>query len=313
MNIATTDFSFKGQTNLYHGKVRDVYYIGDKVAMIATDRISAFDYKFPELIPHKGQVLNQIATYFLEATKDIAPNWLLSVPDPNVSLGHKCEPVMIEAIVRGTLLGSAWRAYEKGEREISGIPVADGLSEYHIFETPLLTPTTKSENDEPITYQEIIDQGLVDKEHLDQINNYAQKLFARGQEMAKARGLILADTKYEFGFLNGEIYLMDEIHTPDSSRYFYKDSYDAYLSDNTAGKPKQLSKEFMREWLLEKGFSNQPGETAPALDDEVIEMISQRYIELYEKLIGEKFVPDTSENPLERIEANINKALDNSQ
>lgn len=312
MNIATTDFSFKGQTNLYHGKVRDVYYIGDKVAMIATDRISAFDYKFPELIPHKGQVLNQIATYFLEATKDIAPNWLLSVPDPNVSLGHKCEPVMIEAIVRGTLLGSAWRAYAQGERQISGIPVADGLSEYHIFETPLLTPTTKSENDEPITYQEIIDQGLVDKEHLDQINDYAQKLFARGQEMANARGLLLADTKYEFGFLNGEIYLMDEIHTPDSSRYFYKDSYDAYLADNTADKPKQLSKEFMREWLIEKGFSNQPGEVAPKLDDEVIEMISQRYIELYEKLIGEKFIPDNSENPLKRIEENINRALDNS-
>lgn len=312
MNVASTDFSFSGQTDLYHGKVRDVYSVGDKIIMVATDRISAFDHKFEELIPHKGQVLNQIATHFLEATKDVAPNWLESAPDPNVSIGVRCEPILVEVILRGALLGSSWRAYEKGERAISGVPVADGLSEYHIFDTPLVTPTTKSENDEPITYAEIIEQGLVSKERLDQIYDYAQKLFARGQEMASERGLFLADTKYEFGIKDGQVILMDEIHTPDSSRYFYKDSYDSYLSGNSSEKPKQLSKEFLREWLIDKGFSNQPGETAPVLDDEVTKMISDRYIELYEKIIGEKFIPDTSENPLDRIEKNIKVALGES-
>ncbi|OGL31065.1 phosphoribosylaminoimidazolesuccinocarboxamide synthase [Candidatus Saccharibacteria bacterium RIFCSPHIGHO2_12_FULL_41_12] len=309
MNIATTDFSFKGQTNLYHGKVRDVYYIGNKIVCVATDRISAFDYKFPELIPHKGQVLNQIAAHFLEETKDVAPNWLISAPDPNVSIGYKCKPIMIEVIVRGSLLGSAWRAYEHGIKTVSGVVLPDGLSEYHVFDVPIITPTTKSETDDPITYQEIIDQKLVDKEHLYRIYNYAQKLFARGREMANKRGLILADTKYEFGFLNNQVCLIDEIHTPDSSRYFYKDSYDAYLSGSSDQKPVQLSKEFLREWLLDKGFSNQAGEFAPMIDDEVIDMISDRYVELYEKLIGEKFIPNNDDSPLERIGANINSAL----
>lgn len=312
MDIASTDFSFPGQTNIYHGKVRDVYSVGDKIIMVATDRISAFDHKFPELIPHKGQVLNQLATHFLEATKDVAPNWLEATPDPNVSIGVKCEPIMVEVILRGALLGSSWRAYEKGDRDISGVPVADGLREYHIFEQPLVTPTTKSENDEPITYDEIIAEGLVSKEYLDQIYDYAQKLFARGQQMASERGMFLADTKYEFGIKDGQIILMDEIHTPDSSRYFYKDSYDAYLSGASSEKPKQLSKEFLREWLLEKGFSNQPGETPPVLDAEVTKMISDRYIELYEKLIGEKFVPSTDANMLSRIESNITKYLENN-
>lgn len=305
MDIAGTDFSFPGQSNVYHGKVRDVYSVGDRMIMVATDRISAFDHKFEELIPNKGQVLNQIATHFLQATKDVAPNWLEASPDPNVSIGAKCEPVMVEIVVRGALLGYSWRTYDSGERIISGVTLPEDLSEYHIFDKPLITPTTKSENDEPITYDEIIEQNLVSKEDLDQIYDYAYKLFAKGQAMAEERGLLLADTKYEFGKRDGQIILMDEIHTPDSSRYFYKDSYDAYLSGSSTDRPAQLSKEFLREWLIEKGFSNQPGEIAPILDAEIISAISNRYIELYEKLIGEKFIPDKSEDKVARIEKNI--------
>lgn len=308
--LPSTSFVFPHQENVYHGKVRDVYTLPDHVIMVATDRISAFDYKFPELIPHKGQVLNQIAAYFLENTKDAAPNWLQAVPDPNVAVGKKCEPVMIEVVMRGALLGSAWRAYNAGNKVISGVELPDGLKEYSFFEKPIITPTTKSEEDEPITYDEIIAQNLVSKDHLDQIYEYAYKLFTKGQTMAEQRGLILADTKYEFGLLDGEIVLMDEIHTPDSSRYFYKDSYEAFLSGQSPSKPKQLSKEFFREWLIERNFTNQPGEVAPALTPEIINQISERYIELYEIVTGEKFVPDKSPDPVARIEQNITKFLE---
>lgn len=304
-SLTTTDFSLPGQTNLYHGKVRDVYMIGDdRLVSVATDRISAFDVILPRPIPYKGQVLNQIAAYFLEATKDIVPNWLLATPDPNVSVGVKAEPFKIEMIIRGYLVGSAWRNYQSGMRELCGVKLPDGLKEYDAFPEPIITPTTKADegHDEDIAPDDIIAQGLATKEQWHQLADYTQKLFAKGQEMAAARGLLLVDTKYEFGLHNGEIIVIDEIHTPDSSRYFYADKAD------TA--PKHLSKEFVREWLLAQGFSGQAGQVVPEMDDAFVAQVSERYIELYEELTGEQFVKADSTQLLKRIEGNITNYLE---
>lgn len=314
--IKQTDFVFPGQTRLYHGKVRDMYDIGDKyILAVSTDRISAFDVILPRQIPHKGAVLNQVAAHFLKEASSVVPNWLIDTPDPNVSLGYKFEPVKIEVIVRGILVGSAWRSYQNGSREICGVKIPDGLKEYDAFPEPIITPTTKAEegHDEDITGGglEIIKLGLAAEQEWDKICDYALKLFAKGQGMAAARGLLLADTKYEFGRKDGEIRLIDEVHTADSSRYFYKDSYDTYLKNREGERPKQLSKEFVREWLMEHGFSGQHGQTVPELPDEFIDEISRRYIELYEILTGRKFQPpDAAENILERIETNTKNALE---
>ena len=310
--ISKTDFLFPGQTALYHGKVRDVYTINDKLLlMVATDRISAFDVVLPKAIPYKGQVLNQLAAHFLEKTKDIVPNWLEAVPDPNVSAGVKAEPVMIEMIVRGVLVGSAWRSYESGDRELCGVPLPEGMQEYDAFASPIVTPTTKAEegHDENITPDEIIAQGLATTEEWQQLSDYSLKLFARGQEMARAQGLVLADTKYEFGKLNGKIILIDEVHTPDSSRYFYADSYDAYVAGQKTEKPKQLSKEFVREWLMDQGFKGDAGQAMPEITDEFVNQVSERYIELYEKVSGQKFAKTDTTDILKRIESNVTQYL----
>ncbi len=311
--ISTTDFSFPGQTGLYHGKVRDVYSLGDdKLLMIVTDRISAFDVILPKPIPYKGQVLNQLAAHFLDKTKDIVPNWLQATPDPNVSAGTKAEPVLIEMIVRGCLVGSAWREYQGGARELCGVTLPEGMKEYDAFPTPIVTPTTKADegHDENITPKEILAQGLATAEEWQQLEGYALRLFARGQEMAQAQGLVLADTKYEFGKADGQIILIDEIHTPDSSRYFYADSYKAYTGDNATEKPKQLSKEFVREWLMERGFKGDTGQALPDLSDDFIAQISERYIELYEKMAGEAFVKADAADVMKRIETNVTQYLE---
>jgi phosphoribosylaminoimidazole-succinocarboxamide synthase len=310
--IATTDFHFPGQTALYHGKVRDVYTISDKLVMVATDRISAFDVILPRAIPYKGQVLNQLAAYFLDKTRDIVPNWLEAVPDPSVSAGTKADPVMVEMIVRGSLVGSAWREYRAGNRELCGVPLPDGMKEYDAFPEPIVTPTTKADegHDENITPKEIIAQGLASAEEWQQLSDYALKLFARGQEMARAQGLVLADTKYEFGRQDGKIILIDEIHTPDSSRYFYADGYDAYVGGQADETPKQLSKEFVREWLMERGFKGEPGQEVPELTDDFVNQVSERYIELYEKMSGQKFVKADAAGALKRIEANVKDYLE---
>ncbi len=312
MAISTTDFKFAGQTGLYHGKVRDVYTIGDdKLLMIATDRISAFDVVLPKPIPFKGQVLNQLAAHFLDKTSDIVPNWLKAVPDPNVSAGVKAEPVLIEMIVRGCLVGSAWREYQAGTRNLCGNKLPESMKEYDRFDPAIVTPTTKADvgHDENITPEEAIKAGLCTADEWQQLSYYALKLFARGQEMAKSQGLMLADTKYEFGRRDGKIILIDEIHTPDSSRYFYADSYEAFVSGKSTDKPKQLSKEFVREWLMERVFSGQPGEKMPDLPDDFIKQVSDRYIELFEKVSGEKFAKADTDDVMERIETNINKYL----
>lgn len=311
--ISTTDFQFPGQTALYHGKVRDVYSIGDNLLlMIVTDRISAFDVVLPRAIPYKGQVLNQLAAHFLEKTSDIVPNWLQAVPDPNVSAGQKAEPVMVEMIVRGCLVGSAWREYQSGTRELCGAALPEGMEENDAFPEPILTPTTKADvgHDENITPDEIIAQGLATAEEWEQLSKYALALFARGQEMARARGLVLVDTKYEFGRLDGKLILIDEVHTPDSSRYFYADSYDAYVGGQKDTPPRQLSKEFVREWLMERDFKGQEGQAVPELTDEFIQQVSDRYIELYEQLSGEKFIKAPADKVMERIEANVTKYLE---
>ncbi len=310
--ISTTDFKFPGQTGLYHGKVRDVYSIGDKtLLMVATDRISAFDVILPRPIPYKGQVLNQIASHFLEKTKDIVPNWLQATPDPSVSVGVRAEPVMVEMIVRGCLVGSAWRSYEAGERSLCGVELPEDMQEYDSFPEPIVTPTTKADvgHDENITPEEIVKQGLATQEEWDQLADYALKLFKRGNEMARARGLALADTKYEFGRLDGKIILIDEIHTPDSSRYFYADSYDAYIGGKKDAAPRQLSKEFVREWLMERGFKGDKGQMVPEMTDDFVQSVSDRYIELYEKVIGEPFVKAPAANIIKRIETNVNNYL----
>ena len=285
-------FQFPNQTNYYKGKVRDVYSIGsDWLVMIASNRISAFDVILPKPIPYKGQVLNQIAAYMLNATKDICPNWLVSVPAPNVSIGKRCIPFKIEMVVRGNLVGHAWRTYVSGKRELCGAAMADGLKENDYFPTPIITPSTKADagHDEDISPAEIIAQGICSEAEWNQLSSYALQLFARGKEIAAKQGLILVDTKYEFGKIGETIYLMDEIHTPDSSRYFYADGFEE--RQQTGERQKQLSKEFVREWLIENNFMGKEGQTVPAMSAEWIDTISKRYIELYEQVIGEKFKP----------------------
>lgn len=308
--LVRTDFEFPGQTGVYHGKVRDVYSIGnDLLVMIATDRISAFDVILPQGIPYKGQVLNQIAAKFLDATADIVPNWKLATPDPMVTAGLRCEPFKVEMVIRGYLTGSAWREYKAGARELCGIKLPDGMRENEKFPTPLITPTTKADegHDENISKEEIIAQGLVGKEDYEQLEKYTQALFARGTEMAAEKGLILVDTKYEFGKKDGKIYLIDEIHTPDSSRYFYAEGYRERFEKGE--EQKQLSKEFVRKWLMENGFQGKEGQKVPEMTSEYCESVSERYIELYEKITGEKFVKaDISDVP-SRIEKNVNTYL----
>lgn len=299
-------FQFPNQTNYYKGKVRDVYSIGnDWLVMIASNRISAFDVILPKPIPYKGQVLNQIAAYMLNATKDICPNWLVSVPAPNVSIGKRCTPFKIEMVVRGNLVGHAWRTYAAGKRELCGAAMPDGLKENDYFLTPIITPSTKADagHDEDISPAEIIAQGICSQAEWDQLSRYALQLFARGKEIAAKQGLILVDTKYEFGKIGETIYLMDEIHTPDSSRYFYADGFEE--RQQTGERQKQLSKEFVREWLIENNFMGKEGQTVPAMSDEWINTISKRYIELYEKVIGETFVPEelSDEETKQRIVA----------
>ncbi len=294
-----------GQTAFYKGKVRDVYTIGPRwLVMIASNRISAFDVILPKPIPYKGQVLNQVAAYMLNATNDICPNWLVNVPAPNVSIGLKCDPFKIEMVVRGNVTGHAWRTYSSGKRILCGINLPDGLHENDFFDEPIITPSTKAAegHDEDISKEEIITRGLVSAIDFETLENYALQLFARGKEIATKRGLILVDTKYEFGKLNDEIILIDEVHTPDSSRYFYADGFEERQSKGE--KQKQLSKEFVREWLIENNFMGKEGQTVPEMNDEWIAIIRDRYIELYEKLIGEKFKPEelTDDETLRRIE-----------
>ena len=308
--LVRTDFNFEGQTNVYHGKVRDVYSIcNDILVMVATDRISAFDVILPKGIPSKGQVLNQIAASFLDATADIVPNWKLATPDPMVTVGKKCEGFAVEMIIRGYLTGSAWRAYKEGCREICGVKLPDGMRENERFPEPIITPTTKAAegHDEDISREEIIAKGIVSKEDYDQVEKYTRALFARGTEIAASKGLILVDTKYEFGKADGKVILMDEIHTPDSSRYFYADGYQEKFEK---GEPqKQLSKEFVRQWLIENGFMGKKGQQVPEMTDEYCETVSQRYIELYEDITGKKFVPCADEDLAARIEKNVSEYL----
>jgi phosphoribosylaminoimidazole-succinocarboxamide synthase len=298
-----TAFKFPGQTAFYRGKVRDVYYISnDIVVMIASNRISAFDVILPSPIPFKGQVLNQIAAYMLQATKDICPNWLLSTPAPNVSIGKKCAPFKIEMVVRGNLTGHAWRTYSSGTKLLCGVTMPDGMKENDLFPAPIITPSTKASegHDEDISAEEIIKQGLANETEWHILSKYALALFARGKEIAAKQGLILVDTKYEFGKIGDEIFLMDEIHTPDSSRYFYADGFEE--RQQKGERQKQLSKEFVREWLIENNFMGKEGQTVPAMSSEWIEVISKRYIELYEKVIGEKFIPqELSDTETEEI------------
>ncbi|MBQ5857318.1 MAG: phosphoribosylaminoimidazolesuccinocarboxamide synthase [Bacteroidales bacterium] len=314
MNALTkTDFNFKGQTKVYHGKVRDVYFIDNKyLVMVASDRISAFDVILPEGIPYKGQVLNQIAALFLDETKDIVPNWKIATPDPMVTVGRLCKPFPVEMIIRGYLTGSSWRTYKSGKREICGVAIPDGMKEHQRFEKPIITPTTKADegHDEDISREEIIRQGLISEEDYKQIEEITYKLFQRGSEIAAKHGLILVDTKYEFGKIGDQIYLMDEIHTPDSSRYFIADEYEECFEK---GLPvKQLSKEFVREWLMANGFQGQEGQQVPEMTPEIVNSISERYIELYEKVTGKKFEKaDESDDILKRIEKNIADCLEN--
>lgn len=309
--ITRTDFKFPNQRNLYHGKVRDVYTIGvDQLVMVATDRISAFDVVLPKGIPYKGQILNQIASKFLDATRDICPNWKTAAPDPMVTAGIACESFPVEMIVRAYLCGSSWRTYTSGQHSICGITLPDGLIENQRFAEPIITPTTKAVHgmhDEDISKEEILAKGLVSEEDYEQLERYSLALFRRGSEIAAERGLILVDTKYEFGKKDGKIYLIDEIHTPDSSRYFYADGYEERFSKGE--RQKQLSKEFVREWLMENGFQGRKGETVPEMTDEVVNNITRRYIELYENITGEKFVGSDQTDVLDRIEKNIRQYL----
>lgn len=304
--IIKTDFHFPGQQSVYHGKVRDVYNIDDKyLVMVATDRISAFDVVLPRGIPYKGQVLNQIASRFLDATADIVPNWKISSPDPVVTIGRFCNPFPVEMIIRGYLTGSSWRTYKGGARDICGVPVPDGMREHQRFAEPIITPTTKAEegHDEDITREEIIRQGLVSEKDYKKLEEYTRKLFQRGTEIASSKGLILVDTKYEFGKVRDQIYLIDEIHTPDSSRYFYADEYEERFAKGET--QKQLSKEFVREWLMANGFQGKEGQIVPEMTDEFVRRVSERYIELFEKVTGETFNRMPSEGVLNRIENNI--------
>lgn len=309
--LTSTHFSFPGQTNVYHGKVRDVYFIGDDLlCMVATDRISAFDVILPEGIPFKGQILNQIAAKFLNATRDIVPNWLLATPDPMVSVGYRCEGYPVEMIVRGYLCGSAWRAYKAGAREICGVKLPEGMRENEKFPTPIITPTTKAEigtHDEDISREEILARGLVPEKEYQLMEQYALALFARGQEIAQKHGLILVDTKYEFGSYKGKVMLMDEVHTPDSSRYFYAEGYAERFE---AGEPqRQLSKEFVREWLMENGFQGKAGQQVPEMTPAIVQSITDRYVELYEGITGDAFMQEETCDLAKRIENNINAYL----
>ena len=309
--LTKTDFKFEGQKSVYHGKVRDVYNINDKLmVMVATDRISAFDVVLPKGIPFKGQVLNQIAAKFLDATTDICPNWKLATPDPMVTIGLKCEGFRVEMIIRSILTGSAWREYKNGCRELCGVKLPDGMKENERFPEPIITPTTKADegHDMNISKEEIIAQGLVSAEDYAVMEDYTRKIFKRGQEIAAKRGLILVDTKYEFGKRDGKVYLIDEIHTPDSSRYFYADGYEEKLAK---GEPqRQLSKEFVRQWLIEHNFMNEPGQVMPEITDEYAESVSERYIELYEHIVGERFERETCDEDIAtRIEQNVSRWL----
>ncbi|MDR0541624.1 MAG: phosphoribosylaminoimidazolesuccinocarboxamide synthase [Dysgonamonadaceae bacterium] len=308
--LVKTDYRFPEQTNVYHGKVRDVYSIGDDLlVMIATDRISAFDVILPQGIPYKGQVLNQIAAQFLDATADILPNWKLATPDPMVTVGLRCQPFKVEMVIRGYLTGSAWREYKAGARTLCGISLPDGMCENEKFPCPLITPTTKADegHDENISKEEIIAQGLVSKDDYEQLEKYTCALFRRGTEIAAAKGLILVDTKYEFGKKDGKIYLIDEIHTPDSSRYFYAEGYPERFERGE--EQKQLSKEFVRKWLMENGFQGKAGQKVPEMTPAYCKSVSERYIELYEKITGEKFIKADSGNVSKRIEAHIQAYL----
>lgn len=309
--LTKTDYNFPGQTGVYHGKVRDVYSInGEQLVMVATDRISAFDVVLPEGIPYKGQMLNQIAAKFLEATKDICPNWKTATPDPMVTVGVMCEGFPVEMIVRGYLCGSAWRTYQSGVREICGVTIPEGMRENQRFTQPIVTPTTKAElgmHDEDISKEEILKQGLATPEEYATLEKYTLALFQRGTEIAAERGLILVDTKYEFGKHNGITYLMDEIHTPDSSRYFYAEGYQERFEKGEA--QRQLSKEFVREWLMDNGFQGKSGQQVPEMTPEIVQGISERYIELYENITGEKFVKEDTGALLERIERNVTEFL----
>lgn len=309
--IVNTNLNFPGQKDVYHGKVREVYSIGsDYLMMLVSDRISAFDVVLPRGIPYKGQVLNQIAEKFLDATQDIVPNWKIDSPDPNVTFGHKCDPYAVEMIVRAYLTGSSWRSYKAGNREICGIPLPDGLREHQKFDKPIITPTTKAqqgEHDEDISRDEILKSKLIPEDEYMLLEKYTMDLFLRGAEIAASQGLILVDTKYEFGKKDGQIYLIDEIHTPDSSRYFYADEYQ-YNFDN--GLPqKQLSKEFVREWLMENGFQGKSGQSVPEMSDEFVNQVSERYIELYESITGDKFERADISDVQMRIERNVTDYL----
>ncbi|MEA2107436.1 MAG: phosphoribosylaminoimidazolesuccinocarboxamide synthase [Bacteroidota bacterium] len=309
--VVKTDFKFPKQKSVYNGKVRDVYNINDEyLVMVVTDRISAFDVVLPKGIPYKGQVLNQIAEKFLDATADIVPNWKIDVPDPMVTIGHFVDPFPVEMIVRGYLTGSSWRLYKKGGREICGVPLPEDLVEHQRFPEPILTPTTKADigHDENISREEIIKQGLVSKEDYELLEKYSLELFKRGSEIAKEMGLILVDTKYEFGKKDGKIYLIDEIHTPDSSRYFYLDGYEE--RQQKGENQKQLSKEFVREWLMEQGFQGDKGQKVPEMPKDFVNEVSDRYIELYEKITGDKFVKADATQINDRIEKNVTAKLD---
>ncbi|MEA3444681.1 MAG: phosphoribosylaminoimidazolesuccinocarboxamide synthase [Bacteroidota bacterium] len=305
-SITETSFKFQGVKNFYKGKVRDVYTLDNEMmVMVVSDRISAFDVVLPKGIPYKGQVLNQIAEKFLDATADIVPNWKIASPDPMVTVGHYCEPFAIEMIIRGYLTGSSWRSYKKGARQICGVPVAEGMMEHQGFGEPIITPTTKATegHDEDISKEEILKQGIVSEEDYVLLEKYTRQLFRRGSEIADKMGLILVDTKYEFGKKDGQIYLIDEIHTPDSSRYFYKDGYaDRFLKGENQ---KQLSKEFVREWLMENGFQGKEGQKIPVMGDGFVTQVSERYIELYESITGDKFQKADISDVEARIEKNV--------
>jgi phosphoribosylaminoimidazole-succinocarboxamide synthase len=312
MPITLTNFNFQNQTSVYHGKVRDVYTIADKyLVMIASDRISAFDVVLPKGIPFKGQVLNQIASKFLDATADIVPNWKILSPDPVVTIGRKCEVFPVEMIIRGYLTGSAWRTYKAGSRQICGVAVPEDMKEHQRFAKPIITPTTKAAegHDEDISKEEILAKGIISKEDYEMIEKYTFALFERGTKIAAEKGLLLVDTKYEFGKADGKIYLIDEIHTPDSSRYFYAEGYEERFAKGE--NQRQLSKEFVREWLMDNGFQGKEGQRVPEMSDAFVNQISERYIELFEQITGEKFRKIDSENSIERIEKNVREALKN--
>jgi phosphoribosylaminoimidazole-succinocarboxamide synthase len=311
MGIKETNFNFTGQEKVYNGKVRDVYFLEDDLlVMVASDRISAFDHILPAAIPFKGQVLNQVATKFLKATEDIVPNWLIDTPDPNVAIGYRCEPIMLEMVIRGYLTGHAWRLYNAGERIICGVTMPEGMKEHDKFPEPIVTPATKAEegHDEDISKEEIIAQGIVDKETFNQLEVYTRALFEKGTQIAAEKELILVDTKYEFGMRNGTLTLMDEIHTPDSSRYFYADGYAERQANNEP--QKQLSKEFVREWLMENNFMGKDGQSMPAIPEEFVQLITSRYIELFEKVTGSEFIKSNQEDIGDRIFNNVEAFLE---